>query len=135
MPSISMQRKKTVVAGRHRMVAISLPMISMKVSNCHWNGKLEIAATVVSCFNVVEDEQYEYVWLTGPEMQVLDNTCHPDAKIQTHRAGDLYDMIECKYVTVKPAGQWNKVRLVIDNGKVETLAQWPESRSLRTLDR
>lgn len=52
-------------------------------------------------------------------MQVLDNTCHPDAKIQTHRAGDLYDMIECKYETVKPAGQWNQARLVIDNGKAE----------------
>ncbi len=70
-------------------------------------------------FNVVEDAKYEFVWQTGPEMQVLDNTCHPDAKIRTHRAGDLYDMIECKYVTVKPAGQWNHARLVINKGKTE----------------
>ncbi len=72
-------------------------------------------------YNVVEDKKYEYVWLTGPEMQVLDNTCHPDAMYPKHRAGDLYDMIECKYETVKPAGQWNQVRLVINNGHVE---QW-----------
>ena len=84
--------------------------LEWKIGNCGNSGII---------FNVVEDEKYDYVWLTGPEMQVLDNTCHPDAKIQTHRAGDLYDMIECKYVTVKPAGQWNKARLVINNGKAE----------------
>lgn len=70
-------------------------------------------------WNVVEDEKYDYVWLTGPEMQVLDNTCHPDTKYPTHRAGDLYDMIECKYVVVKPAGEWNQVRLISNNGKME----------------
>jgi len=70
-------------------------------------------------YNVVESDKYDYVWQTGPEMQVLDNTCHPDALIEKHRAGDLYDLIACKYVTVKPAGQWNKARLVIKNGKLE----------------
>ena len=70
-------------------------------------------------YNVVEGDKYEEVWHTGLEMQVLDNTCHPDAKIKTHRAGDLYDMISCKNETVKPAGQWNQVRLIINNGKVE----------------
>ena len=70
-------------------------------------------------YNVIENENYDYVWQTGPEMQVLDNVCHPDAKIETHRAGDLYDMIACKYVTVNPAGQWNKVRLKVKDGYVE----------------
>ena len=70
-------------------------------------------------YNVVEEEKYDFVWQTGPEMQVLDNTCHPDALNPKHRAGDLYDMIECKYETVKPAGEWNQVRLIINNGKVE----------------
>ncbi|MBO6518364.1 MAG: DUF1080 domain-containing protein, partial [Bacteroidia bacterium] len=78
-------------------------------------------------YNVVESDEYDYVWQTGPEMQILDNTCHPDAKIETHRAGDLYDMIECKYVNVNPAGQWNRVRLKIDNGKVE---HWLNGRKL-----
>ena len=52
-------------------------------------------------------------------MQVLDNTCHPDTRFTTHKAGDLYDMIACKYITVKPAGEWNKVRLIKNKGKVE----------------
>ncbi|MEO6760381.1 MAG: DUF1080 domain-containing protein, partial [Saprospiraceae bacterium] len=71
-------------------------------------------------YNVIEDPaKYEYVWYTGPKMQVLDNTCHPDARIPKHRAGDLYDMIACKFETVKPAGEWNHVRLIQKNGKVE----------------
>ncbi|MEM6966574.1 MAG: family 16 glycoside hydrolase, partial [Bacteroidota bacterium] len=70
-------------------------------------------------FNVAESEEFNNVWETGPEMQILDNTCHPDTKYSTHRAGDLYDLIECKYVVTKPAGQWNKIRLISKNGKVE----------------
>lgn len=84
--------------------------LEWKISPCGNSGII---------YNVAEAEEYDYVWHTGPEMQILDNTCHPDAKIQTHRASDLYDMIECKYITVKPAGNWNKVRLKVDNGKVE----------------
>ena len=52
-------------------------------------------------------------------MQVLDNTCHPDAQYKTHRAGDLYDMRACKVETVKPAGQWNHAIIKIVNGEAE----------------
>jgi len=70
-------------------------------------------------FNVQESDEYKYVWMTGPEMQVLDNECHPDAKIIKHRAGDLYDLISCSKETVKPAGEWNVARLVANKGKYE----------------
>jgi cytochrome c len=89
------------------------------------NFELKLEWKLAPCGNsgiiyiVVESDDYDYVWQTGPEMQVLDNTCHPDGAIVTHRAGDLYDMIECKYVTVNPAGEWNRVRLISDNGKLE----------------
>lgn len=79
-------------------------------------------------YHVVEDPaKYDYVWKTGPEMQVLDNACHPDSKYPKHRAGDLYDLMECKYVTVKPAGEWNHVRLVSKGGRVE---HWLNNRKL-----
>ena len=70
-------------------------------------------------FNVKEDEKYYAPYLTGPEMQILDNTCHPDTRYVTHRAGDLYDMIESRYNTVSPAGKWNKARIKSKDGKVE----------------
>ncbi|MFK7982806.1 MAG: DUF1080 domain-containing protein [Saprospiraceae bacterium] len=83
--------------------------LEWKISDCGNSGII---------YNVKE-EGYTAVWKTGPEMQVLDNKCHPDAKIKTHRAGDLYDMIACNEETVKPANEWNAVRLIINNGKVE----------------
>jgi len=70
-------------------------------------------------FNVVEDAKYENTYNTGPEMQVLDNSCHPDAKIIKHRAGDLYDLISCSKETVKPAGEWNQVRIISKNAQME----------------
>ncbi|MDL5048887.1 DUF1080 domain-containing protein [Oscillatoria amoena NRMC-F 0135] len=70
-------------------------------------------------FNVVEGPEYKNTYLTGPEMQVLDNACHPDAKIIKHRAGDLYDLISCSTETVKPAGEWNQVRIVADHGNYQ----------------
>lgn len=84
-------------------------VLDWKIANCGNSGIM---------FNVVENDKYDYVWQTGPEMQVLDNTCHPDTKYPTHRAGDLYDLVECKYPTVKPAGQWNKARIVSKKGQV-----------------
>jgi len=81
-----------------------------KIGNCGNSGVM---------YNVVENDKYDYVWKTGPEMQVLDNSCHPDSKYVTHRAGDLYDMIACKYPVVKPAGEWNEARIRSDQGKVE----------------
>lgn len=70
-------------------------------------------------FNVQEGETHDAVWKTGPEMQVLDNTCHPDAKISKHRAGDLYDLISCNRETVKPAGQWNLAKIISNQGRYE----------------
>lgn len=89
------------------------------------NFELELEWKIDSCgnsglmFNVVEDPKYRTPWVTGPEMQILDNSCHPDAKIEKHRAGDLYDLIKSSKETVKPAGQWNKVRIVSKNAHYE----------------
>ena len=66
-------------------------------------------------FNVKESPEYQSDYFTGPEMQVLDNDGHPDAKIDKHRAGDLYDLIAATPETVKPAGEWNTAE-IIKNG-------------------
>jgi hypothetical protein len=71
-------------------------------------------------FNINEDTaKYEFPWMTGPEMQVLDNSCHPDAKIIKHRAGDLYDLITSVPETVKPANEWNVAEIKSQNGQLE----------------
>lgn len=66
-----------------------------------------------------DPSKYKAVWHTGPEMQVLDNGGHPDAKIRKHRAGDLYDLIEGPDTAVKPVGEWNKAEIIANNGVLE----------------
>ena len=65
-----------------------------------------------------EGVQYQNSYLTGPEMQVLDNDGHPDGKIIKHRAGDLYDLIKSSKETPKPVGEWNQVEIISDNGNL-----------------
>lgn len=71
-------------------------------------------------FGILENKaQYNWPWQTGPEMQIVDNAGHPDAKITKHRAGDLYDLISCSRETVKPFGEWNLAEIKILNGKLD----------------
>jgi hypothetical protein len=66
-----------------------------------------------------EKTKYNWPWETGPEMQVLDNTGHPDAKIIRHRSGDLYDLISCTKETTKNYGEWNLAEVKCENGKLD----------------
>ncbi len=91
------------------------------------NYELRLDWKIDSCgnsgiiYNVVENPSLNATYQTGLEMQILDNNCHPDGRILKHRAGDLYDLVKCSIETVKPWGNWNKVRLIQKNGKIE---QW-----------
>lgn len=75
-------------------------------------------------FYIHEDaEKYSETYNTGLEMQILDNGTttkpgHPDGRLYTHRAGDLYDLIASKEV-VHPQGEWNHVEIICKNGKLD----------------
>jgi hypothetical protein len=69
-------------------------------------------------FLVQESPKYESPYLTGPEMQVLDNEGHPDGKIHKHRAGDLYDLIASSSEPVHPVGEWNQAEIKLDHGSL-----------------
>lgn len=86
--------------------------VEWKISDCGNSGIM---------YRIVEDPKYKQPYLTGPEMQVLDNKCHPDAKIITHRSGDFYDVMASKTENVKPAGEWNSVKIIMKGYKLE---QW-----------
>tara|TARA_R110002049_G_scaffold308754_1_gene513883 strand:+ start:21076 stop:21855 length:780 start_codon:yes stop_codon:yes gene_type:complete len=70
-------------------------------------------------WGVHEDENLKEAYQTGPEIQIIDNERHPDAKVKpkTHQAGALYDMVQPSQDVCKPAGQWNTCVLEIDHGK------------------
>ena len=63
----------------------------------------------------------EPVWKSAPEMQILDNEKHPDAKLGVdgnRAAGSLYDLIPGDMKAVKPAGEWNTVKILVYKGTV-----------------
>ncbi|MHB1179719.1 MAG: 3-keto-disaccharide hydrolase [Daejeonella sp.] len=73
-------------------------------------------------FYVHEDPaKYPATYNTGLEMQVLDNDGHGDGKIIKHRAGDLYDLISSSKEPVHPVGEWNKVEIISNNGKLDLM--------------
>jgi hypothetical protein len=68
---------------------------------------------------VKEDAKYDEPYFTGPEMQVLDNAGHPDGKIYKHHAGDLYDLVASPKDAAKPVGEWNRVEIIANKGKLD----------------
>ena len=65
-----------------------------------------------------DPSKYKNTWHTGPEMQVLDNEGHPDGKIISHRAGNLYDLIVGDESGAKPAEEWNQVDIIVNKGNL-----------------
>jgi len=66
-------------------------------------------------FGVHEDPSLDETFLTGIEMQVLDDKKAEDNKKADHLAGALYDM-RAPLHPAKPAGEWNKVKIRKLNG-------------------
>ena len=61
----------------------------------------------------------EYAWYTGPEMQVLDDSRHPDGKNPKTSAGALYALIAPTNKVLRPVGEFNRARLVVRNNRVQ----------------
>jgi hypothetical protein len=64
-------------------------------------------------FRVTED--FATPWQTGPEVQILDNKEGADPQ----KSGWLYELYKADVDATKPAGQWNRVRIVITPKKSE----------------
>jgi 3-keto-disaccharide hydrolase len=68
-------------------------------------------------YRVTEEGQAGYE--TGPEMQVLDDARHVDGTSRLTAAGSLYGIYAAPPGVVKPAGEWNTVRIVVNGNHVE----------------
>jgi hypothetical protein len=64
-------------------------------------------------------EKHDYVWLGGPEMQVLDNEAHANGMTPETSAGSNYALHAPSKDVTKPIGEWNHVKLVVDGPHVE----------------
>ena len=75
-------------------------------------------------WGIQEGKKFKAPYKTGPEIQIIDNNGHPDAKVRPafHQAGALYDLSEPITDNTKSVGEWNKLILTvnykINRGKV-----------------
>lgn len=63
------------------------------------------------------DESAPTGWQTGVEVQLLDNG--KSNPLGLHQCGAAYELYGCTKDVVKPAGEWNHIRLVLDGKHVE----------------
>ncbi|HLT51428.1 MAG TPA: DUF1080 domain-containing protein [Arenibacter sp.] len=67
-------------------------------------------------WGVKEVESLPEAYHSGPEIQVLDNDKHPDAKNGLKRqAGALYDMVGPSTDATNPVGEWNTCVLTVNH--------------------
>lgn len=94
-----------------------------KFSNFHFKIDWKIAEAGNSgiFYLGAESDEFRAIYATAPEMQVLDNEKHPDAKAGkdgNRKSGSLYDLIPAKPQNFKGAGEWNTAEVIVKDGHV-----------------
>ncbi|MCA9001812.1 MAG: DUF1080 domain-containing protein [Planctomycetes bacterium] len=67
----------------------------------------------------VDENAGQYPWMTGPECQILDNAAYDDGKQGLTSAGANYAVYAPTGNAVKPAGEWNQVRIEVSGNHVK----------------
>ena len=86
-----------------------LDFISFKL---YFEWKVDSLTNSGFMWGVKEGEKYEFPYVTGPEIQIMDNN-YPDPV----KAGSLYGMVNPSVDMTKPVGQWNSYMITIDYNK------------------
>ena len=64
-------------------------------------------------------QEGDYIWQSAPEMQILDDERHADGKLPVTSAGSVFALYEAPRGVVKPAGEWNTARVLVNGNHVE----------------
>ncbi len=81
--------------------------------------KIESGGNSGIFYRGVENVPERPLFYSAPEMQVLDDAKHPDGKSPLTSAGSAYGLYPAPRGVVKPANEWNQVRLVVKGNHVE----------------
>jgi hypothetical protein len=65
------------------------------------------------------NEDFDEAWNTGPEYQILDDEKHADGKNPKTSAAALYALIAPRDKELKPVGEWNQGRILVQDKHVE----------------
>ena len=76
-------------------------------------------------------EKFDAPWHTGPEYQLLDDARHADGKSPKTSSASLYALIAPKNPELKPVGEWNKTRIVLQGSKLQ---HWLNGRKVVECD-
>jgi hypothetical protein len=64
-------------------------------------------------------EEYDHIYWSAPEYQLLDDAAHPDGKNRLTSAGAAYALYPSPEGVVKPAGEWNSTLIVVQGARVQ----------------
>src|SRR3954464_11044196 len=64
-------------------------------------------------------EEFDHIYWSAPEYQLLDDANHPDGQSRLTSAGAAYALYPSPAGVVKPAGEWNSTRIVVNGAHVE----------------
>ncbi len=70
-------------------------------------------------FYMVAENDYMAIYHTGPGYRLVDDPGYPDQLDDTRLTAANFGMHAPVDAPVKPAGEWNTARIVVDNGHVE----------------
>ncbi len=76
-------------------------------------------------------EEFNQIYWSAPEYQLLDNINAADNKKDNHLAGSVYDMFAVPKDAARVAGQWNQTRIIAHGTHVE---HWLNGKMVASYD-
>lgn len=64
-------------------------------------------------------EEYDHIYWSAPEYQLLDDALHADGKNRLTSTGAAYGLYPSPAGVVKPAGEWNSTLIVVNGNRVQ----------------
>ncbi len=83
----------------------------------HWQWRMTPGGNSGVVYRATEE--HPYMWQSGPEYQILDNTRHLDGLNPLASAGACYAVFAPSRDATRPVGQWNESRLLVTGKHVE----------------
>ena len=76
-------------------------------------------------------DEFNQIYWSAPEYQLLDNVNAADNKKDNHLAGSVYDLYAAPKDAARPANEWNQTRIVAKGSHVE---HWLNGKKVASYD-
>ena len=76
-------------------------------------------------------DEFDQIYWSAPEYQLLDNANAADNKKDDHLAGSVYDLFAAPKDAARPANEWNQTRIVARGNHVE---HWLNGKKVASYD-